>query len=66
MTTIYVVRDPDGGTGELWFEVAKANYAPDAFPSSIVDKVLWVVVMPGGFAPYSLTETDSGGSPCVP
>jgi hypothetical protein len=66
MTSIYVVRDPDGGTGELWFEVAKANYAPDALPSSIVDKVLWIVVMPGGNAAYSLTETDSGGGPCVP
>lgn len=66
MTTIYVVRDPDGGTSELWFEVATSNYAPDVFPPSIVDKVLWVVVMPGGNAPYSLTETDNGGGPCVP
>jgi hypothetical protein len=66
MTSIYVVRDPAAGTGELWFEVAKANYAPDIFPSSIVDTVLWIAVMPGGNAPYSLTETDSGGGPCVP
>jgi hypothetical protein len=66
LTDIYVVRDPAGSTGELWFEVANASYATDVFPSSIVDLVLWVVVMPGGNAPYSLTETDSGGGPCVP
>jgi hypothetical protein len=65
-TDVYVLADPDGGTNEIWFEVATEAYAVDAeLPSSIVGLVMWIQVVPTGYAPYSLTETDSGGSACV-
>ena len=67
MTDVYVLPDPAGGTNALWFEVATEAYVANGqFPSSIVDSVLWIEIMPGDAAPYSLTETDSGGGPCAP
>jgi hypothetical protein len=68
LTDVYVVKDPDGIPGELWFEVANSSYGADAAVTEpVVDTVLWITVHPtSDFAPYSLTETDSGGSPCAP
>jgi hypothetical protein len=66
MTDIYVLADPDGGTNELWFEVATEAYATNGqLPASIIDSVMWIHIMPSGYAPYSLTESDSRGGVCV-
>lgn len=68
LTDVYVVRDPDGIPGELWFEVANGSYTEAAaLTEPVADTVLWISVQPtSDFAPYSLTETDSLGSPCTP
>jgi hypothetical protein len=68
LTDIYVVKDPDGVSGELWFEVANSAYGAAVSTSEPVEgTVLWIMVWPtSDFAPYSLTETDSLGGPCVP
>lgn len=68
LTDVYVVKDPDGVPGELWFEVANSSYgAAAASPEPVEGTVLWIQVSPtSDFAPSSLTETDSGGSPCGP
>jgi hypothetical protein len=68
LTDIYVVKDPDGVPGELWFEVANSSYDEAMSASESVEgTVLWIDVWPtSNFAPYSLTETDSLGGPCAP
>lgn len=67
-TDLYVVKDPDGIPGELWFEVANASFSEDAALNEAVEgTVLWFSVNASGdFEPYSLTETDSGGGLCQP
>jgi hypothetical protein len=69
LTDVSMVKDPDGTPGERWFEVATGSYGEAASVSESIEgtTVVWVNVHPtSGFAPYSLTETDSLGGGCVP
>lgn len=68
LTDVYVVKDPDGIPGELWFEVANSSFGEiSKLSTEVTDTVVWVDLWPtSDFAPYSLTETDTLGASCVP
>jgi hypothetical protein len=59
---VYVIRGADGGA--LWFEVA--NEAPagsEYWDEGIVEKVLWISIMPADVEPRARSGGDSAG-PC--
>jgi len=59
---VYVIRGADGGA--LWFEVANGVSEGDEFwDESIVERVVWISVMPTDVEPRARSGGDSAG-PC--
>jgi hypothetical protein len=60
---VYVIRAPEGG--ELWFEVANGDSSMEGYwGADVVDRVIWIRVMPAGYTPGSMAGGDGGG-PCA-